>query len=97
VNNTRKRREHPGKHETRRRIDMVELMNRALTRAMIAAGDLNRLVKGERGQDLLEYALIGGVMAAFIVGLGALLVANGALDGMATGIKNCIDFDDVCP
>ena len=46
---------------------------------------------GERGQDLIEYALLSGVIAAAIVAIGA-GVLTGALNSMASGIANCIDF-----
>jgi len=46
---------------------------------------------GERGQDLIEYALLGGLIAAALIGAG--FSFSGALAKMATGIGNCIDFD----
>jgi hypothetical protein len=48
-------------------------------------------VRGERGQDLIEYAMLGGLVAAAI--LGAVILFGGALTDMATGIANCIDFN----
>lgn len=54
----------------------------------IALG-LKRL-KDERGQDLLEYALLGGLIAVAI--LAAIGIFTGALNDMFTGIKNCVDF-----
>jgi Flp pilus assembly pilin Flp len=50
-----------------------------------------RLVKDERGQDLIEYALLGGLIAVAIMGAVAFL--SGALSSMFTGIGNCIDFN----
>ena len=44
----------------------------------------------ERGQDLIEYAMLGGLVALAIA--GAVLVLSGAISDMATGIGNCIDF-----
>lgn len=44
----------------------------------------------ERGQDLLEYVLLGGMVALGI--LAAMIIFTPALQAMATGIKNCIDF-----
>ena len=78
---------------------MVELMNTALMRTVMAAGQLRQRLSEERGQDLLEYAVLGGVMAAFIVGLGLLLTSTGALSAMACGIGDYINFSDtpVCP
>ncbi len=45
----------------------------------------------ERGQDLIEYALLGGLIALAII--GTVLAFGGALNSMATGIGNCIDFN----
>ena len=45
------------------------------------------LPRGERGQDLIEYAMLGGLIAATLAAL------SGALTSMATGIGNCIDFN----
>lgn len=49
-----------------------------------------RSLKDERGQDLLEYALLGGLIAVAI--LAAIGIFTGALNDMFTGIKNCVDF-----
>ena len=46
----------------------------------------------ERGQDLIEYAMLGGLIAGAILLVGV-LVFSGALTSMATGIGECIDFD----
>ncbi len=48
--------------------------------------------RGERGQDLIEYSMLGGLIALAIIAVGA-LAFSGALDSMANGIGNCIDFD----
>ncbi len=48
-------------------------------------------VRSERGQDLIEYALLGGILAVAI--LAALLVLGPALTSMGEGISDCIDFD----
>jgi Flp pilus assembly pilin Flp len=45
----------------------------------------------ERGQDLLEYALLGGLIAAGIVAVLALMTGN--INEMVTNIGKCIDFD----
>ena len=49
----------------------------------------------EEGQDLLEYALLGGLIAAAITAAAVTLALTGALTSMANGIKDCIDFDSV--
>ena len=46
---------------------------------------------GERGQDLIEYALLSGIIAAAIVGVTAAIL-TGALNSMAHGISDCVDF-----
>ncbi len=50
------------------------------------------LPRSERGQDLIEYAMLGGLIAAAILAVGV-LAFSGALSSMATGIGNCIDFN----
>lgn len=50
-------------------------------------------VRTERGQDLLEYALLGGLIAAAIVAVIALGTMTNAITSMASGISDCIDFD----
>jgi len=49
--------------------------------------------RGERGQDLIEYAMLCGLIAAAIVAVLTLGVLSGALEDMANGISDCIDFD----
>ena len=49
-------------------------------------------LRDERGQDLLEYALLGGVIAVAILLAGIIL--SPALQAMAGGIRDCIDFTD---
>ena len=50
----------------------------------------------ESGQDLIEYALLGGLIAAALIAVGT-LAFEGALNSMATGIGHCIDFDSGTP
>lgn len=49
-------------------------------------------MRRENGQDLIEYAMLSGLIAAAIVAVG-ILVYSGALTDMANGIGDCIDFD----
>jgi len=49
--------------------------------------------KGERGQDVLEYAMLSGLLAIVMLALLATGVLQDAVELMATGISNCIDFD----
>ena len=51
-------------------------------------------VRGESGQDLIEYALLGSLIAAAIIAAAFLTGFSDALDSMAAGIGNCIDFDN---
>lgn len=51
-----------------------------------------RSLKDERGQDLLEYALLGGGIALAII-LGFVLFSD-AVTAMVQGIRNCIDFNN---
>ena len=78
---------------------MVEMINTALMRTVMAAGKLRRRLTEERGQDLLEYAMLSGFLAAGLVILGGILLTGadgGAFGSMANGIKNCIDFGSSC-
>ena len=47
--------------------------------------------RSERGQDLLEYAMLGGLLAAAIAVIA--VVFSGAIGSMASGIRDCIDFN----
>ncbi len=50
-------------------------------------------VHSERGQDLIEYALLGGLIAGALLAAAVLTGMTNAISGMATGIGECIDFD----
>jgi Flp pilus assembly pilin Flp len=50
-------------------------------------------IRGERGQDLLEYALLSGLIAAAIVAAGILLALQTDITSMVGQIGDCIDFD----
>ena len=50
-------------------------------------------LRSERGQDLLEYALLGGLIAAAIVALLSLGILSGGVNSMVTNIRDCIDFE----
>lgn len=76
---------------------MATFIDTVLMRGLVAVAELRARLGSERGQDLLEYALLGGVIAVFVTGLGVALAATGAIDNMAGGIAECIDFDTVCP
>ena len=48
-------------------------------------------LRSEKGQDLLEYAMLGGLLAAAIAVIA--VVFSGAIGDMATNIEKCLDFD----
>ena len=48
--------------------------------------------QSEQGQDLIEYAMLGGLIALAIIGVGVAAL-TGALNGLFDGIGDCVDFD----
>jgi len=50
-------------------------------------------IRSERGQDLLEYALLGGLIAAAVIAVIGLAVMDTTLTNMVNGIGRCVDFD----
>ena len=50
-------------------------------------------LKAERGQDLIEYAMLGGLIATALIAAAILFSMSDAVNGMAAGIGRCIDFD----
>lgn len=78
---------------------MLKTIDNAVMRAVAALANFGAQLRNERGQDLLEYALLGGLIAAVLGGAAVTLVMTGAVEGMANGIANCIDFDTTtaCP
>ena len=76
---------------------MVALINTALLRAVTSVNGLRARLSEQRGQDLLEYALLGGLIAASLI--AAALFLSAPLQAMADGIGRCIDFDasTACP
>lgn len=63
----------------------------------IAATWLLSHIRRENGQDLIEYAMLSGLIAATLVALAVLAAYTGALNSMATGIGNCVDFNSGTP
>jgi len=76
---------------------MIAIINDTLMRAIGAVAGLRARLADERGQDLLEYALLGGLIAAAITAAAVTVTMTGALDAMAGGIADCIDFNGVTP
>ena len=58
---------------------------------------VTHLHRDERGQDLLEYALLGGLIAVAITAAGVVAAMTGGLTAMSNGIQDCIDFDGQSP
>jgi Flp pilus assembly pilin Flp len=52
-------------------------------------------VQEQSGQDLIEYALISGLVAVAIITGFLLLPAN--VTTLSNAIAECIDFDTTCP
>jgi Flp pilus assembly pilin Flp len=63
-----------------------------LTHFIVALRSIAARYTDERGQDLIEYAVLSGIIAAAIAGVAA-GVLSGALSSMAQGIADCIDFN----
>jgi Flp pilus assembly pilin Flp len=79
---------------------MFALIVKAPLFAKAAAGYVRARLGSERGQDLIEYALMGGILAAGIAIMATILVVgNGtsAFDDMANAIASCLDFEGACP
>ena len=74
---------------------MVAFIDSALLRAMIAVSGLKARLTEERGQDLIEYTLFGGLIAAALVAVG--IIFTPLLSDMAHRIGNCIDFQSSSP
>ncbi len=68
-------------------------INTALVRMITTVSGLRARMSEERGQDLLEYALLGGLIAAALVGIFAIF--GTALVDMGNNIAACIDFDSI--
>ena len=63
-----------------------------IDRIVVWALTLKARASEERGQDLLEYAMLGGLI---VIGILAVVLAfTGALNNMIEGIGNCIDFSN---
>ena len=66
-----------------------------MQKLFIALNSLVIRLRSERGQDLIEYALLGGLIAGALLAAAVLTGLTTALTSMATGIGECIDFDSV--
>jgi Flp pilus assembly pilin Flp len=72
---------------------MLYIASFMLSRVIVGVRGIAARYTGERGQDLIEYALLSGLIAAALIAAGV-LAYQGALNSMAAGIGRCIDFDD---
>ena len=62
-----------------------------IDRIVVWALTLKVRLSSERGQDMIEYAMLGGLIALAIIAVGV-LGFKGAITDMFTGIGDCIDF-----
>ena len=78
---------------------MVALINTTLMRALAAVAGLKTRLAEEHGQDLIEYAMLSGLIAAGIAAVITAGLLTGAIDLMIGGIGDCIDFNSgsACP
>ena len=76
---------------------MMDAINSTLLRVSMAFGDLRARLTEERGQDLIEYALLGGFIAVAFAAAALFLPLDDAFTDMVTAIGNCVDFNDACP
>jgi Flp pilus assembly pilin Flp len=74
---------------------MVSMINTALLHAYTAVSSFKARITEERGQDLIEYALLGGLIAAALIAVAVLTAMTTSVTDMAEGIGECIDFDAV--
>ncbi len=78
---------------------MQAIVDTAIFRALTAIGELTARLSEERGQDLMEYAILTGLVAVVAAGaFAAVFLAVGAnpFDTMATKIKDCVTFSTSC-
>jgi hypothetical protein len=57
-------------------------------------------IKRDDGQDLIEYALFGGLLATIIIAIAAIMIATPALNPVKTllsGLSGCVDFNTTTP
>ncbi len=70
-----------------------------ITHTRMLAGMLAEKVRArfgeELGQDLIEYAVLGGLIATALIAAAVLGVYTSAVQIMAAGIKDCVDFNSL--
>ena len=75
---------------------MVDMINTVLLRAMGAVANLKARLSEERGQDLIEYVVLGGLIALVAAGALIVLSTSGAFESMTNTITNCVKFQSPC-
>ncbi|GAG50675.1 unnamed protein product [marine sediment metagenome] len=69
------------------------MTDRIVIWVLTAVASLRNKLAEQRGQDLIEYALLGGLIAAALIAAFTLTGLTEAVGKMADGIGDCIDFD----
>ncbi len=73
-------------------------VNDLLLKALIGVRGLAHRLRDERGQDLMEYALLGGFIAVVFAAAAILLPLSTYFSTMVTSIGNCVDMSNTtCP
>lgn len=72
-------------------------VNDLLLKTMIGVRGLAHRLRDERGQDLMEYALLGGFIAVVFAAAAILLPLATFFNTMVGAIGECADMDAVCP
>ena len=75
----------------------MAFIHTASLHVMAAVASLRARLAEERGQDLMEYALLGGFIAVAFAVAALALPLSGVMTDMVTAIGNCVDFNDTCP
>ena len=68
-----------------------------LDKLVVWALILKAKLSSERGQDIMEYALLGGFIAVAFAIAAAFVLKASVFTDMVTTIKYCIDFDSTTP
>ncbi len=72
-------------------------VNDLLLKAMIGVRGLTQRLRDERGQDLMEYALLGGFIAVVFAVAAIALPISTFFNDMVSAIGECADMDATCP
>ncbi len=73
-------------------------VNDLLLKTMIGVRGLAHRLRDERGQDLMEYALLGGFIAVVFAVAAIALPLGTYFNTMVTTIGNCVEISNTtCP